>query len=137
MRKETQETNLLCAKDDLSDKELIPKGRYSLDMPRIWRREICPKDKKWSVSLKMSRSCWLGRQTLKVKTQPMLLRRLLRIQLLSHATELITPNMSCTIFITQYCNHYMSLVMGSDSSPSLLYISHNLQCIWHITGHNE
>lgn len=46
MRKETQETNLMGAKDDLSDKELIPKGRYSLDMPRIWKREICPKDKK-------------------------------------------------------------------------------------------
>lgn len=57
-------------KDDLSDKGLIPKGRYSLDMPRIWRREICPKDKKGTMSLRMSRSYWQGRQTLKFKTQP-------------------------------------------------------------------
>lgn len=65
MRKETQEAILMDAKDDLSDKELISMGRYSLDMPRIWRREICPKDKKGTVSLRMSSSCWLGRQTQK------------------------------------------------------------------------
>lgn len=53
MRKENPgDLSLTGVKDDLSDKEdfqLILKGRYSLGIPRTWRREIWPKDKKGDV----------------------------------------------------------------------------------------
>lgn len=66
MRKENTEDTFNEGQRWASDKEdfqLIPKGRYSLDMPRIWRREIWLKDKKGTVSLRMNRSCWAGKIT--------------------------------------------------------------------------